>query len=134
MKNLFRQKRTTVNTIELIDYPSNSLGFHLGQYLFKKGFNPCTILEKEDIYRLLITKDTSVKEQFGMYFYLFGNGDASFDTLSEMLVGLLAYPFDIKHFCNQYKAGKNALRFYDLDHYKMLHLPLDRIKDTFLIR
>ncbi len=134
MKNVFRPKKATVNTIELIDYPANSLGFHLGQYLFNKGFQPQSILEKEDIYRLLITKDTSAKEQFGMYFYLFGNGDVSLNTLSEMLVGLLAYPFAVKHFYKQYKAGKNALRFYDLDHCRMLHLPLQRIKDTFLIR
>ena len=134
MKNLFKRKKVTVNMIELIDYPSNSLGFHLGQYLFKKGFKPSTTLEKEDIYRLLITKDTSVKEQFGMYFYLFGNGDVSFDTIAEMLVGILAYPLSVRYFYNRYKDGRNALRFYDLDHSRMLHLSLERIKDTFLIR
>lgn len=134
MKKLFQQQSVTVNVNELKSYPNNSLGFHLGQYLFTKEFQPQTTFKKEDVYNLLITKNTSVEEQFGMYFYLFGNGNKSFDTLYQMMVGLLDYPFHIKHFYQRYKDGKNALRFYDLDHYKMLHLPIEKIKDTFLIQ
>lgn len=133
MKNLLKQKNK-ISISELISYPYNSLGFHLGRYLFKKGYEYSTLLEKEDVYRLLLTKDTSAKEEFGMYFYLFGNGNFKLDTLSEMFIGFFAYPLAIKYYYKRYQQGKNALRFHDLDHFKMLHLPLERIKDTFLIK
>ena len=133
MKNVLKQQEK-ISISELISYPYNSLGFHLGAYLFKKEEECPAPLEKEDIYRLLLTKDTSAREEFGMYFYLFGNGNFKLDTLSEMFIGLFAYPLAIKYYYKRYQEGKNALRFHDLDHFKMLHLPLERIKDTFLIK
>lgn len=119
---------------ELIDYPHGSLGFHLGRFLFDNSYEINPVPQQEDIYRLLITKETSNKEEIGMYYYLFGNGDIRLQTLFIMASGALLYPHCIVQFYKKYKDGKQALRFYDLDHFRMLHLPLQKIKDAFLIR
>jgi hypothetical protein len=90
--------------------------------------------EKEDIYRLLLTRETSNKEEIAMYYYLFGNGDNSLRTVFILATGAVFFPHYIKYFYSKYRDGHNAYRFYDLDHFRMLHLPVKQIKDAFRIR
>ena len=131
---LFKRPESSITMDELITYPQGSLGFHLGRFLFDYSYEADPVPEREDIYRLLLTKEVSNKEEIAMYYYLFGNGDMRLQTLFIMGTGALLYPSCIMHFYKRYKAGKHALRFYDLDHFRMLHLPLEKIKDAFLIR
>ncbi|MEL1245886.1 hypothetical protein AAEO56_16550 [Flavobacterium sp. DGU11] len=134
MKSLFKTKKAAVSMDELINYPKDSLGFHLGCFLFNNSCESDPIPEKEDVYRTLLTKEVSNKEEIAMHYYLFGNGDFSFRTLFVMGSGAVFYPHCVAYFYKRYRDGRNALRFYDLDHFRMLHLPLQRIKDAFLIR
>jgi len=127
-------KKAKITMDELISYPKDTLGFHLGSFLFRNSYEADPQPELTDIHRVLITKETSNKEEIAMYCYLFGNGDLALKTLFIVCTGTLLYPQHIKYFYSKYRDGKNALRFYDLDHFRMLHLPLQRIKDTFLIR
>lgn len=119
---------------ELISYPKESMGFHLGCFLFNNSREANPVPAKQDIHRLLIIRQASDKEEMGMYYYLFGNGDTSLRTIFIMAAGCVLFPWYLKYFMSKYYAGKQALRFYDLDHFRMLHLPLTRIKDTFNIR
>jgi hypothetical protein len=134
MRSLFKTKKAAVTMDELINYPKDSLGFHLGCFLFDNSVESDPVPEKEDVYRLLITEKVSNREEIAMYYYLFGNGDLGLRTLFIMGSGAVFYPHCIPYFYKRYRNGKNALRFYDLDHFRMLHLPLARIKDAFLIR
>lgn len=124
----------TVSMDELISYPKDSLGFHLGRFLFNNSYEPDPIPEKEDIYRLLLTSEISDKEEIAMRYYLFGNGDNTLLTLFTIATGAVLYPHCIKYFYSKYRDGSNALRFYDLDHFRMLHLPMEKIKDAFMIK
>jgi len=134
LTGLFKNPQPAITMNELISYPRGSLGFHLGRFLFDYSYEADPTPEREDIYRLLITKEVSNKEEIAMHYYLFGNGDLRLQTLFIMGTGALFYPHCIVYFYKKYKAGKHALRFYDLDHFRMLHLPLEKIKDAFLIR
>lgn len=131
---LFQDKKASVTMDELINYPKDSLGFHLGWFLFHNSHDAEPQPETVDIHRLLITNHVSNTEEIAMHYYLFGNGDLALRTVFIMATGAIFYPHRIVYFYNKYRDGKNALRFYDLDHFRMLHLPLQRIKDTFLIR
>jgi hypothetical protein len=130
----FNTQKTDVSIDELINYPKESLGFHLGCFLFNNSYEIDPKPQKEDIYRLLLTREVSNKEEIAMHFYLFGNGDLRLSTLFILASGMVFYPHCTRYFYQKYYEGKNALRFYDLDHFRMLHLPLKRIKDTFLIK
>jgi len=133
MKRLFKAGTAPVTPTELIHYPEGSLGLHLGKFLrsnYKTGPAP----DVEDVFRLLLTSDASNKEEIGMHYYLSGNGDNGLRRLMIMGVGAVCFPHMIIYFCRRYRDGRKALRFFDLDHYRMLHLPIDRIKDAFLIR
>ncbi len=133
--NLFiNGKKAPVTMDELIGYPKESLGFHVGNFLFNHSHDADPQPEITDIHRVLINKEVSDKEEIAMHYYLFGNGDLAIKNLFVMVTGAIFFPHCIPYFYNKYNQGKNALRFYDLDHFRMLHLPLARIKDTFLIR
>jgi len=130
----FTPAKVSVSMDDLITYPKESLGFHLGCFLFNNSHEPDPIPEKEDIYRLLLTKERSSKEEIAMHYYLFGNGDNSLRTLFIVATGAVFYLHCIKYFYSKYRDGRNAFKFYYLDHFKMLHLPLEKIKDAFMIR
>ena len=127
-------KKAPVTLDELISYPKDSLGFHVGTFLFNNSHDADPQPEITDIHRVLINKEVSDKEEIAMHFYLFGNGDMALKNLFVIVTGSLLYPLQLHYFYRRYRDGRNALRFYDLNHFRMLHLPIERIKDTFLIR
>lgn len=127
-------KKAPVTMDELIGYPKDTLGFHLGNFLFNHSHDADPQPEMTDIHRVLINKEVSDKEEIAMHFYLFGNGDMALKNVFVVLTGSLLYPLQLRYFYRRYRDGRNALRFYDLNHFAMLHLPLNRIKETFLIR
>ena len=129
----FERKRKNLTVADLITYPDGTLGRNLGNHLLTNSYGK-VVPEKEDIYKLLISHGNSLKQEIAVQFYLFGNGCTSLNILFSMAVGLTMCPFYARYFYARYKEGKNALRFYDVDHFGLLHLPVERIKDAFLIR
>lgn len=141
MKNLinkvnsfFDNKRQNISLNELFTYPQESLGFNLASFLYDNSIETNPVPEKEDIYRLLLINKPSDKEDIAIHYYLFGNGDNSLKTIFIVATGAVLFPHCIKYFYQRYRNGKNAFRFYDVDHFRMLHLPLNQIKDAFRIR
>lgn len=131
----FERKRKNITAKQLVNYPEGSLGYNLGNYLLNGNNGTNVTAGSDDVFQLLIGHgQASVKEDIAVQYYLFGNGSNSLRTLLAMGIGLLMCPYHAGYFYKRYKEGKQALRFYDVDHFGMLHLPLERIKDTFLIR
>jgi hypothetical protein len=130
----FDRKNKDLTARQLIKFPEGSLGQQLGRYLIGTNDGQNVIAQREDIFQFLIAGKYSFKEDIAVQYYLFGNGKNSMRNLLAMAVGLIVCPQHCIYFYNRYKDGKQALRFYDLDHFGMLHLPVNRIKETFLIR
>ena len=118
---------------DLIQYPQESLGFHLGCFLLKYDFKIQQQLEEHDVYHILTNSGITVHDEINMQFYLFGNGKRSPFVFIVIATGLLFYPFNIKKFCKSYKKGKLAHQFYDLNFLKMLPQSLEKIQKTFNI-
>jgi hypothetical protein len=134
MKTFFYSQKHNLTLSELFAYPQDSLGFKLASFLYDNSIDTHPVPEKEDVYRLLLTNKASNKEDIAMHYYLFGNGDYSLRTLFIIVSGAVLYPLCIKYFYKRYRDGRNAFRFYDLDHFRMLHLPVEQIKEAFRIR
>ena len=126
--------RPNISISELFAYPRESLGFKLASFLYDNSVETEPVPEKEDIYRLLLTREVNNKEEIAMYYYLFGNGDYSLKTVFTIVTGAVFYPHCITFFYSKYCDGRAAFRFYDLDPFRMLHLPVSQIKDAFKIR
>lgn len=122
-----------IDKTKLLDYPQESLGLGLGNFLYINHFDIQEKLEDHDIIHVLTNTGVSVYEEIGMQYYLFGNGKRSLYLYMVILTGTLFYPKRIKYFIEQYKKGKKALPFHYLDFSKMLLVPIPSIQQTFKI-
>ena len=127
-------KAWDINVNQLIQLPSDSLGFHLGCFLLKYNFEIQPKLEDHDIIHVLTNTGISVVEEIGMQYYLLGNGKRSLYLWMVILSGTLFYPTRFSYFKQQYKRGKAAHEFYGLDFLNMLSVPLTHIQKTFNIQ
>ncbi len=119
---------------ELVQYPKESLGFHLGCFLLTYNFELQPKLENHDVFHVLTQTGISVPEEISMQYYLLGNGKRSIYLFSVIILGTLLYPDKFHQFKKTYKKGKVALSFHSLNFSKMLNLSLKKIKSTFLIQ
>ncbi|SHG23153.1 hypothetical protein [Flavobacterium defluvii] len=117
----------------LMNYPENSLGHGLGNFLYKNHFDMQEKLEDHDIIHVLTNTGVSVYEEIGMQYYLFGNGKRSLYLFMVILSGTLFYPKQLKYFLQQFKRGKQAYPFHYLDFSKMLFIPVKSIQQIFKI-
>jgi len=118
---------------KLLDYPEGSLGFGLGNFLYKNHFDIQPKLEDHDIIHVLTNTGTSVLEEIGMQYYLLGNGKRSLYLFLVTASGTVFYPNKINYFIKQFRRGKQALPFYYLDFSKMLLIPVSSLQQTFKI-
>jgi len=123
-----------IEIFDLINYPEESLGYHLGCFLLKYNFEIQPSLEEHDVYHVLTNTGILVTDEIDMQFYMLGNGKKTPFVFMVIATGLLFYPFKIKRYINSYKKGKRAHQFYDLDFLKMLPISLNIIKTTFNIQ
>ena len=127
-------KAWDINVNQLIQLPSDSLGFHLGCFLLKYNFDIQPKLEDHDIIHVLTNIGVSVVEEIGMQYYLLGNGKRSLYLLMVILSGTLFYPTRFFYFKQQYERGKQAHEFYGLDFLNMLSIPITNLQQTFNIK
>lgn len=123
-----------ITSKELIRYPPESLGFHMGCFLLKYNFEIQPKLEDHDVFHVLTNTGITVTEEIGMQYFLLGNGKRSAYQFAVIVIGTLFYPMQWKHFNTFYRRGKSAHQFYDLPFEKMLLQPLQNIQNTFNIK
>lgn len=128
-----KNKPWEINKTVLLDYPKESLGFGLGNFLRTNHFDIQEKLEDHDVIHVLTNTGISVFEEIGMQYYLFGNGKRSLYLYMVIVSGTIFYPKRISYFMQQYREGKQALPFHYLDFSKMLFLPVKTIQRTFKI-
>ena len=123
-----------VNSKELLLYPQETLGFHMGCFLLKYSFELQPKLEEHDVIHVLTNTGVSVPEEIGMQYFLLGNGKKSPYLFMVIFVGTLFYFSRLKTFYRFYKRGQNAHQFYHLEFEKMLLQPIRNIQTTFNIK
>ena len=131
---LKRNAAWDIDLSRLLAYPKNSLGHEMGKFLQAHHFTLQQQLESHDVFHVLTQTGTSVPEEIGMQFFLLGNGKRSPYLFTVILLGTFFYPDYLRFFHRQYVRGKVALRFHQLDFYKMLDQPLEKIQSTFQIK
>ncbi|WP_299679215.1 Coq4 family protein [uncultured Dokdonia sp.] len=122
-----------ISVKDLLKYPLESLGYHLGCFLLQHHFTPEPQLEDHDIYHVLTGSGITVPDEIAMQFYLFGNGKRSMYLFMVLTLGTFLFPDHIKQFWNAYKKGRKAHAFYHLNFLKLLQQPLTKLQYTFKI-
>ena len=93
---------------DLIAYPDNSLGKALGEFLSKENIEPIPKLERHDVFHVLLDYDTHMKDEAGLYFFLFGNGKKTFFAIGTILFAACMFPEHWMYLYAQYKRGQQA--------------------------
>jgi ubiquinone biosynthesis protein Coq4 len=133
IKYLKKNHSWNISQYELLDFPEETLGFELGSFLSSNDFEMHPQLEDHDVFHVLTKTGTSVTEEIGMQFYLFGNGKKSLYLFVVIVLGTLFYPIRFSYFLNQYEKGKTAHYFHYIDFSKMLYQHVSTIRQTFKI-
>ncbi len=124
----------TIEKSDLMQHQTETLGYHLGNFLQKNNFDIQPKLEDHDVIHVLTNTGVTVPEEIGMQYYLFGNGKRSLYLYMVIASGTCFYPTRFQYFTEQYRKGKSAHRFHQLDFSKMLHFKIAVIQNTFNIR
>lgn len=132
---LFKKKEPwNLKRNDFLKLPTNSLGFHYGCFLIQYGFEVQETLEEHDVFHILTKTGIEVLDEINLQFILLGNGKKSLFVLIVVSTGIVFYPHKINEFVSNYKRGKKAHQFYDLNFKKILHLPILEIQKTFNIK
>ena len=115
---------------ELLSYPPDALGYHLGCFLLKYHFTPEPQLENHDVFHVLTDIGISVPEEISMQFFLLGNGKCSLYLLLVIGMGIMLFPDHWPRCIAAFKRGQKAHRLYDLNYVKLLNTPLQQLQTT----
>ncbi len=96
---------------ELLNYPRESLGFHLGQFLRTNNFEMQPKLEDHDVIHVLTGISTNVEEEIGMQFYLMGNGKRSLYMYMVVVFWGYFFPFRLQTFHELLQERKERAPF-----------------------
>ncbi|MFP9113900.1 hypothetical protein ACLI1A_08140 [Flavobacterium sp. RHBU_3] len=130
----FDRKTGKITAFNLMKYPEESFGHQLGKFLLGSNYGQNVYAFPEDALQMLVTGKSTLTDEIALQYYLFGNGSLSLQVMATMCAGLAIMPWKLPHFYRMYRRGKSALRVYDIDHLGLLHLPVSRIKETFMIQ
>lgn len=133
-QSIKKNEAWNVGIEDLLQYSKDTLGYQMGYFLLRNNFDLQDKLESHDVFHVLTGTGITVPEEISMQFYLLGNGKRSAYLLTVIFLGALLYPDYLKFFLSRYRLGKSSLPFHQLDFYKLLDQPIERIKSTFLIQ
>jgi len=111
-----------VTTNELLTYPTDTLGRHLGEFLHKNGFELIPKVERHDAYHTLTGYGTNVEDEIALQCLCFGNGKRSLYLYGAMILGILILPDYWRYYYCSYQIGKNAHPFHHFDYKKLLNV------------
>ena len=121
-----------VNTQQLLSYPSESLGYHLGCFLIQHKFEPQPRCEDHDVFHVLTDYKIDTAQEIAMQYWLWGNGKRSPFVLLAMLVGVILYVDQYILFIEAFSSGHNSAPIYHLDFKQYLYSPISIFKSTLI--
>lgn len=117
-----------INTRSLLNYPQESLGYHLGCFLLQHKFEPQPRCEDHDVFHVLTGYKVDTAQEIAMQFWLWGNGKRSPFVALVMLVGMVLYIDQHHCFTRAYLKGQYAKPVHHLDFKLHLSSPISTFK------
>jgi ubiquinone biosynthesis protein Coq4 len=121
-----------VHTRQLLSYPEESLGYHLGCFLLQHKFEPQPLCEDHDIFHVLTGYKIDTAQEIAMQYWLWGNGKRSPFVLLAMLVGAVLYIDTYDLFVDAFLNGKNSNSIYHLDFKQYLYSPISLFQNNLI--
>ena len=109
-----------ISTKELLQFPINSFGKNLGEFLHKKGFELIGKVERHDCYHLLSGFGTNVEDEIALQYLCYGNGKRTPYLTGVLLLGTTILPEYACYYYNSYLIGKQVNSFHHFDFKQLL--------------
>jgi ubiquinone biosynthesis protein Coq4 len=129
-----KNKEWLVTRKEMLQMPTDSLGFHYACFLIQNNFTIQKNLEEHDAYHILTKIGTTVLDEIYLQWYLFGNGKRSLFVFIVIGTGLLFYPNKYKSYYQFFKKGKRAHPFHHLNFQNLLLQPIQNLQVSLNIK
>ena len=107
-----KRKGWHISIEQLKQYPKNSLGKDLADFLVQENFDLIAGMESHDVYHLVLEYSTKVEDEAKMQFFLLGNGKKSPYAIGTSIIAFLVIPDQWLAFWNAYNRGKKSLKVY----------------------
>lgn len=117
-----------VSTEDLLQFPKETFGFHLGEFLQQNNFQLIPKVERHDAYHTLTNYGTRVEEEIGLQYLCMGNGKKSPYMYGAILLGTLILPEYFGFYVKSFLVGKEANPFHHFDYEQVLHLDYFQFK------
>jgi ubiquinone biosynthesis protein Coq4 len=114
--------------LDLQHYETNTLGYHLYQFLEEKNIDLMPKHESHDLFHIIANYDVSGIEECRLQFFLLGNGKCSIYLLISLAMAIILFPEKIIDFKKHIQRGQRANRFYDWDFKNLLHQNFEILK------
>lgn len=115
---------------ELLYYPKNTFGYHLGVFLNKNNFELIPKVERHDAYHTLTGYGTKVEDEIALQCLCFGNGKRSLYLYGAMILGIIILPDYLDYYYKSYCIGKKANAFHHYDYKKLLHISFEDFREV----
>lgn len=119
-----------ISKLELLDYPKDSIGKHLGVFLNKNGFELISKVERHDAYHTITGYGTKVEDEIALQCLCFGNGKRSIYLYGAMILGIIILPDYYKYYYKSYVIGKHANPFHHYDYKKLLKISIHKFRSA----
>ena len=101
-----------LSSADLLNYPSNTLGYKVGLFLSDNGFEFFPKHETHDLFHVILGYGVTVKEEIGLQYLLYGNGKRSLYLYMVMSLGFFLVPEYYRFYKSSYQKGKKQKTFY----------------------
>ncbi len=123
--NLFKSQHPwEISKKQLLTYPKNSFGKHLGLFLNENNFELIPKVERHDAYHTLTGYGTKVEDEIALQYLCYGNGKRSYYLYGVMILGTIILPDYYKYYYKSYCIGKNANSFHHFDYKELLMISI----------
>lgn len=119
-----------ISVDELLTYPTESFGYHLGSFLKTNNFELLPKVERHDCYHLLTGYGTKVEDEIALQYLCFGNGKRSLYLFGVLLVGSLILPDYFNYYYKSYKLGKACNQFHHFNYKNLLHFSFQEVREA----
>ncbi|OEJ98995.1 hypothetical protein A8C32_07380 [Flavivirga aquatica] len=119
-----------IKKTELLTYPKDSFGKHLGIFLNNNNFELIPKGERHDAYHIITGYGTKVEDEIALQFLCFGNGKRSLYIFGPIILGSIILPEYFKYYYKSYRIGKNANIFHHYDYKKLLKISIEDFRQA----
>ncbi|WP_233267634.1 ubiquinone biosynthesis protein COQ4 [Algibacter sp. L1A34] len=115
---------------QLLNYPEDSFGKHLGLFLSKYNFELIPKGERHDAYHTLTGYKTNVEDEIALQYLCIGNGKRSLYAIGAATIGSIILPEYYRYYYKSFCIGKQANAFHHLNYKNLLLVSINDFREA----